>query len=248
MNYNNIIVMDYETTSRFPRKTQPIQLAAVAIDGRKLEIIPDSIFQSYIKPIPDNQVKEYGLDITQEEALNVNKITRETLEKAPSLDVVWPQFTDYVNQFNPKKTKYTSPICAGYNIDRFDCMITERICGGQKRFTECEKEPYKLGPWNEDSEEQKLFHPRDTIDVMKWIWFWTENNPDVNSISFDNMRNFFGITKSGAHNAISDTLSVALLLIRFLKLERRLKINFQTGFTEENKILEIYMKEYNVSN
>lgn len=247
MNFNNIIVMDYETTSASPRRTQPIQLAAVAIDGRKLEIIPKSIFQSYIKPIPDDLVKEYGLDVTQEEALNVNKISRADLEKAPNLNVVWAQFTDYVNQFNHKKTKYTAPICAGYNIDRFDSIITERICGGQKRFTECNKEPYKLGPWNDDRDEQKLFHPRDSIDVMKWIWYWTENNQDVNSISFDNMRNFFGITKKGAHNAISDTLSVAFLLIRFLKLQRRLKINFQSGFSEENDLLEKIMAEYNVN-
>lgn len=240
MNYNTILVVDFETGSRNPRTTQPIQLASVAIDGRKLEIIPNSIFQSYIRPYLMS-CNEYGLDSLQEEALNVNKITMEQLINAPTIEVVWPQFCDYVNQYNSKKNKFTAPIFAGYNSFRFDEIIINRICGGQKNYSQCEKEPYKLGPWDE---EQKLFHPRDSIDIMKYVWLFTENNQDVKSISFDSVREMFGITKTAAHNAISDVISCAFLLIRFLKLARRINLRPKHCFDEENKQIEEMMKQY----
>ena len=44
MNYKDIIVFDFETGSRNPEKTQPVQIAAVAIHGRKLTIQPAGYF------------------------------------------------------------------------------------------------------------------------------------------------------------------------------------------------------------
>ena len=38
MNYRDIIVFDFETGSRNPDKTQPVQIAAVAIHGRNLTL------------------------------------------------------------------------------------------------------------------------------------------------------------------------------------------------------------------
>ena len=37
---HDIIVFDFETGSRDPQKTQPTQIAAVAIHGRKLTVQP----------------------------------------------------------------------------------------------------------------------------------------------------------------------------------------------------------------
>ena len=46
MNYRDIIVFDFETGSRNPHKTQPTQIAAVAIHGRKLTVQPGGYFNS----------------------------------------------------------------------------------------------------------------------------------------------------------------------------------------------------------
>ena len=48
MNYNDICVFDFETGSRNPPPTQPVQVAAVMIHGRKLTIQPDGYFESLI--------------------------------------------------------------------------------------------------------------------------------------------------------------------------------------------------------
>ena len=49
MNYRDIIVFDFETGSRNPLKTQPTQIAAVAIHGRKLTVQPGGYFNSEIR-------------------------------------------------------------------------------------------------------------------------------------------------------------------------------------------------------
>ena len=54
MNYRDIIVFDFETGSRNPYKTQPTQIAAVAIHGRKLTVQPGGYFNSEMRPILDD--------------------------------------------------------------------------------------------------------------------------------------------------------------------------------------------------
>ena len=54
MNYKDIIVFDFETGSRNPHKTQAIQIAAVAIHGRKLTIQPGGHFESLMRPVLDD--------------------------------------------------------------------------------------------------------------------------------------------------------------------------------------------------
>ena len=84
MNYKDIIVFDFETGSRNPEKTQPIQIAAVAIHGRKLTVQPDGYFESLMRPIlDDEEAIKMGLDPIEDEALAVNGKTREELAKAP---------------------------------------------------------------------------------------------------------------------------------------------------------------------
>jgi DNA polymerase III epsilon subunit-like protein len=45
MNYRDYVVYDFETTSANPLRTQPVQIAAVVVHGRKLEIKKGSEFQ-----------------------------------------------------------------------------------------------------------------------------------------------------------------------------------------------------------
>jgi DNA polymerase III epsilon subunit-like protein len=103
MNYQDIIVYDFETTSVDPRRCQPLQLGAVAIHGRKLEIHPDSSFVSFIKPVFDlAECERLGLDPVTDEALQKNGIKMEEIEDAPSLKTVWDQFQQYVARYNYK--------------------------------------------------------------------------------------------------------------------------------------------------
>ena len=63
MNYKDIIVFDFETGSRNPEKTQPVQIAAVAIHGRKLTIQPAGYFESLMRPeLDDDKAIELGVD------------------------------------------------------------------------------------------------------------------------------------------------------------------------------------------
>lgn len=223
MNRNNIIVGDFETGSANPYKAQPIEFAMIAINARRLEIIPGSEFKSLIKPFSDDEAISLGLDPIEDEALNINHKTREEIAKAPSAKMVWGRVKEYVERYNPTKKKWDAPIFAGYNSDNFDCHILHRLC--------C-VEPYKFGPIDPETNRPKLFHPIHTIDVMKYIWAWTENNVDIFSLSLDKMRDWLGISKDGAHEALKDVQDTAEILLRFMKLHRNYanKVKFANSF------------------
>lgn len=257
MNYNDFVFYDFETTSVNPYKCQPIQLASVVIDGRKLKIKDDSLFCSYIKPIFDeNECDKYCLDPVSEEVLKITGIKMDQLESASSLKTVWEQFQQYVNKYNAKKSRWGAPIKAGMNIDRYDNIIVDRICGGNFRIAKnsldlllergiIEKEivkgvskldPYGFGPWDNDRNEETLFYPRDSVDLMRIIWMWTENRTDIKKISMDAVREWLGISKEGAHNAEKDVMDGATILIKFLKLHRNFgpKVKFKGSCENES--------------
>lgn len=250
MNLLDIAFLDFETSGVNPYTCQPIQLASVIIHGRKLEIHEGSEFSSYIRPIFDlKECRKYSLDPISQEVLDKTNIKIEDLKQAPSLRSVWKQFIQYVNKYNPKKSKWGAPIKAGMNFDRYDSIIIDRIAGGnfRKAREELDKlreggiikaegikipDPYGFGPWDEDRQEETLFYPRDSIDLMRILWMWTENLPDIKSLSMDAIRDWLGIDTKGAHNAIKDVKDGATVLIKFLKLHRHFvpKVKFKGSF------------------
>ena len=224
MNYRDIIVFAFETGSRNPARTQPVQIAAVAIHGRKLTLQPNGTFESLIRPIfDDDDALEMGLDPLEDEALAVNGKTREELAKAPSAKTVWKKFTNFVNNYNFKGTPYYAPIAAGYNIVGFDMPIVQRMC-------------QMYGPTDKKTGKQSLFNKIHRIDVMDNVWMWMENNADVKSLSMDSMRDLFGMSKENAHDALQDVKDTANLMIKFMKLHRRIapKIKFEKAFADGN--------------
>jgi DNA polymerase III epsilon subunit-like protein len=73
MNYRDYIVYDFETTSANPHTTQPVQIAAVVVHGRKLEIKEGSEFQSLMKPyMTEESCKKHGVDILEDGAVAVH--------------------------------------------------------------------------------------------------------------------------------------------------------------------------------
>jgi DNA polymerase III epsilon subunit-like protein len=67
---------------------------------------------------------------------------------------------------------------------------------------------------------------------MNIVFLWFENNQDLSSYSLDSLREYLGISKDGAHDAIKDVKDSAEILIRFMKLHRKLsrKILFKDSF------------------
>jgi exonuclease I len=115
----------------------------------------------------------------------------------------------------------------GYNSDGFDYHIVHRLC--------CSA-PYNYGPVDDKSLRNKLFHPIHYVDVMKYVWAWTENNVDITSISLDTVREWMGISKVGAHEALKDVRDTAEIFIKFMKLHRNYagKVKFANAFGGAN--------------
>lgn len=227
MNFRDFIVYDFETTSANPYTTQPVQIAAVAIHGRKLEIKTGSEFQSLIKPVFDkNKCKKLGLDPLEDGAVAVHGKTQEILADAPTIESVWKNFTDYVNQFNFKGGNWGAPVAVGYNIKNFDSIIVDRLCT---------KEPYKFGPIDNKRGEQDIFNRIHSIDLLDFMFALFENNKDVNSLSADNLvRGYMGYSQGKAHDAMSDVIMTAELFCRTMKMLRTTasRKNFKNAFTD----------------
>lgn len=211
-NKNVICVFDFESSGKYPQKSQPTSLSCVMVDPVRLEIMRNGTFDSLIKPVFDiDECTKLGLEPLQQEALDITGIKVEDLEKAPSLQEVWSRFVEHVGKFSTGVGKWAKPVACGYNIQNFDLPIVNRICG---------KAPYKFGPWDEERECQDLFHPRDAIDIMAITFQMFENNRNVWSISFDSIRKYFGLSSEGAHSSICDVEQNAMFLIRYMKWMR----------------------------
>lgn len=204
MNFNNIIVYDFETSSAVPETTQILQIAALALDGRTLEPIEGGEFQSYCKPTRIEEV--------QQGALDVNKLTLEFLADKPSERDVWDAFIKFCEKYSKGKGIWNKPVSAGYNHLGFDNIITKRAC--------------------KDYNTTYPFHPRDSFDVMHLLFFWHENNPKYIKGSLDYARGYYGMSSDGAHDAIVDVKQTADMLVRKIKWMRKIaaKTKFQGAF------------------
>jgi DNA polymerase III epsilon subunit-like protein len=212
------IIFDFETGSRNPHKTQPTQIAALAIDGRNLAV--KGQFNSEIKPILEDELAiAAGFDPIEDEALKITGKTREGLSTAPSLKSVWSKFTKFVDQYNWKGDSFFAPIPVGFNIIGFDLIIINRLC---KEF----------GPWDKDKEHQKLFSKVYKVDIMDNVFLWTEGDPSVKSISMDSLRQRMGLSKENAHDALQDVKDEANIFIKLLKTHRSVyqNITFENAF------------------
>lgn len=220
------ICFDFETGSRNPHKTQPTQIAALALDGRNLAV--KGTFNSEICPIlDDDEAIAAGLDPIEDGALKVTNKTREKLAEAPSLKSVWSKFTKFVGQYNWKGEPFFNPIPVGYNIIGFDMIIINRLC---KEF----------GPWDKTKDQQKLFSKVYKVDLMDNVFMWTESDPSFKSISMDSLRERMGLSFDNAHDALQDVKDTANIFIKLLKTHRAVyqNIEFEKAFANG----ELYVK------
>jgi DNA polymerase III epsilon subunit-like protein len=227
MNTHKIICVDYESDSPNPLTCSPTQLSAIAIDPRTLQIIPDSTFNSLIRPV----------DIDCEDYCEAHKSTLEfhgkvmaksveevyqTWLAAPAQKTVWEDFLTYLNKYHNNRSKartvFSAPIIAGYNILGFDLIIMQRLC---EKYHNVDKQG-----------RQTIFYNRDKIDVMNYVFLFFENSAEIDSYSLDSMRDYLGIPTEGGHDALKDVIDTAKILIEFQKLCRNIakKTQFKNVF------------------
>lgn len=222
----DFIVFDFETGSRNPYKTQPTQIAALALDGRNLAV--KGTFNSEICPIlDDDQAIAAGVDPIEDGALKVTGKTREALAEAPSLKSVWAKFTNFVDKYNWKGEPFFNPIPVGYNIVGFDMIIINRLC-------------QQFGPWDKGKDQQKLFSKVYKVDLMDNVFMWTEGDPSFKSISMDSLRERMGLSSENSHDALQDVKDTANIFIKLLKTHRAVyqNIKFEKAFASG----ELYVK------
>ena len=226
---NKICVFDLETDGANPNECSPVQIAAVIVDPVKLEIVKDSEFNIMMKPekMEENPSNEYDNDILNFHAKVRNCQQKDIIElwqNSMSQKQAWGLFTGYLEKYHSRSTRkneFSAPIASGYNINRFDLKIINRLAIKFKSVTK--------------EENNNIFYPRDVLDLMNLIYYWFMYVDDVKSISLDNMRDYFAISKENAHDALKDVKDCANILIRFLKLHKSLsaKIQFKGAFNGE---------------
>lgn len=222
----DFILLDFETGSRNPHKTQPTQIAAIALDGRNLSV--KGQFNSEIQPIlDDEQAIKLNLDPVEDEALRITGKCREKLAQAPPLKSVWNKFTKFVSHYNWKGEAFFNPIPVGFNIIGFDMIIINRLC-----------EQY--GPWDKERNQQKLFSRVYKFDIMDNIFAWTESDPSIKSISMDALRERMGLSMENAHDALQDVKDEANIFIKLMKTHRAVYRNITLDKAFANG--ELYVK------
>jgi exonuclease I len=224
--YNKICVFDFETDGADPSICSPVQIAAIMIDPSKMDIVPNSEFNIMVKPdkLDNDPDFKYDSDIlgfhskvrgcSQEDILD-------SWHKSMPQKQAWTMFNEYLDKYHcrtTKKSQFSAPIAAGYNIYRFDLKIINRLSN-------------KYGNVNKES-ESNVFFPRDVLDIMNLVYYWFFDLEDIKSLSLDNVRDYLGISKDNAHDALKDVKDCASILLRFLKLHKNLcnKIKFKDAF------------------
>ena len=213
MNHRWIIVYDLETDGPDPTTANPVEIAAVPVNPRTLEIKMDDTFEVTVKP-PGIDKDEYFTTGVQK-TIDWHASTRGCLsadivskwKQGKSQKVAMKNFCSYLQKYHIEKDPmrriyFTEPAYSGYNVDGFDDIIIRNMC-----------------------DKHKLDYPfakMGNMDLLHYITYWFENMPEPENYKMDTLKEFFGLQSHGqAHSAISDVVDTAKILVRFLKFARR---------------------------
>jgi DNA polymerase III epsilon subunit-like protein len=218
MNYNDFVVWDLETSGKDTKTAQIVQIGAMVIHGRKLQLKAGSEFDLLCKPLYGEEAAKAGLEELSDGAIKVHGKTHELLADKPPIETVLKAFVSYTKQHNFKGTKWGAPISCGYNIAGYDTPILKR-------------ELEKIGlEWP--------FHPIYHLDMMQQSFVLFENNEAINSLSADNLiRNYMGYRDPegmSGHDALADVIMTAEYAIKYLNLMR--------GVTSKTKFAGAFAK------
>lgn len=224
MNHNYLCCYDFETigVGVDPHTCEPFQLAAMIIHPRKMELVKDASFKSFMRPpnydeLPDSAF-EYHAKVRKCSIQDV----RDLISKAPAQEGVWKNFVKFLEMYHEdgtrRKSMFSAPIRAGMNIREFDNIIIDRLCNRYGNLT--------------PQGEPNIFHPRDVIDLKEIAFYWFENQGEPEKYNMDYLRPYLGLSESESHDAEFDTRQVAHVIMRFLNLHRgtAAKVKFQGAF------------------
>jgi len=214
-NFQKICVFDLETDGANPDVCSPVQIAAVIIDPFRLEIVKDSEFNITLKPAALEEKAEYSYE--DSDVLDFHAKVRGCAKDKILSDWHsyqkqehgWKMFVSYLDMYHTRsdrKSCFSAPIAAGYNINRFDLKIVDRL---SQKYKNLNKEG-----------KSSLFYPRDVVDLMNIVFYWFEGNNELKNYTLDHVRDYFGLSKEGSHDALKDVTDTAELLIRFMRLFR----------------------------
>lgn len=200
INRNAIAIFDTETYSLEVDNTEPVQVAAVILDGRTLAV--KDTFESMMNVTRPENITD--------KALEVNGKTREEIFKAPHPKIVWQNFFNFMMKHRVGTNQWGYPIAAGHNILGFDIPIVKR----------CMEEHGAKWP----------FHPRDALDTLPISWLWFENDAKVEKYSLDYIKThpYFPPMEGKGHDALVDCKYTAEILVRYMKLFRHFKTKVTT--------------------
>lgn len=226
--FRKLLVFDFETDGKNPDLCNPVQVAAKAIDARKLTPIPGAEFCIDMRPLGiddlDTYLKTvtgYKDDDTAEETIKWHakhrKCTTEEIidrwRKAPDQRFAWTQFVNFVMKYNWKKNAWFAPIPCGTNIVDFDIPIADKL--------------------NDKYRVKTLFWLRDKIDLLDLFFYWFENLEEApKNYQMDTVREFFGLSDENAHDALQDVRDCGAIICKFMRLHRSIakRVKFKEGF------------------
>ena len=143
MNHRWIIVYDLETDGPDPTTANPVEIAAVPVNPRTLEIKMDDTFEVTVKP-PGIDKDEYfttGVQKTIDWHASTRGCSSEdivsTWKKGKSQKVAMKNFCSYLQKYHIEKDPmrriyFTEPAYSGYNVDGFDDIIIRNMCDKHK--------------------------------------------------------------------------------------------------------------------
>lgn len=211
INKNFIAIFDFETGGINPEECEAIQVACLIVDPRTFKIV--DTFESMIKSLQPDKLEA--------KALEVNKKTKEMIDKAPHPEVVFSNLAAFLKKYKVGRSNWDYPIPAGHNIVGFDCPIMARYC-----------KQYKI---------EFPFHPTQRIDTLHMLFMWFENRPEPAKYNMDALREFFGMSKDNAHDALQDCRDVHVIMSKFLNMMRGVKAKFKGAMSpkkeEKNNVL-----------
>lgn len=229
-NKNYFCILDFETDHLKIDEINPVQLSSLIIDPLSLEIVPDSEFDSGIRPPsidePDYYEKhkstiDFHCRIKQK---TYQEVINEWKQNPPE-DVVWKNFVEYLRKYHYKtKTKnmFSSPIPVTENGTFFDLPIINKLCNKYGNVT--------------PSGDQNILCMKNQVDLKMLYFLWWENLEDgPPSLSADNVYPWLGLDTSGRHDSLVDIRGAAKVFIKFMKYIRRIseQTKFKGSFLDE---------------
>jgi oligoribonuclease (3'-5' exoribonuclease) len=211
MNYRKLCVFDLESDGLDPHTCQPVQIAALMLDSRKLTEVPGGRFNINLKPDgidKDTYFTEGKLETIEWHAKNYKCNGEDIIERWKNgcdQKYGWSRFEEFINKFNTKGSTWHAPIPCGTNIKDYDLIIVNRYLN-----------------------IKNIFWMRDIVDLQSLCFMWFENLVDCPpNFKMDTLRNYFGIPSDSAHDAMKDVEDEALIIRKFLLLTRRFSSNIK---------------------